>query len=213
MYRFYLQPKRASSGQTSSHYGGNGYEEEGCCYSPLTLVLIIFASLCCTPAGWIARRYYGQVCTVEPKLFARRKFSPISPYDYIEHMVAFAVLVEIYSTEHFCNTKAAGLGEIFLSSKNFQLYSILLPWKAHTLLCINLTISVSIDSKSTSYAGRDTESSAGVCRWDHRGVYYNRSSDCCTGAILHRKDRITNRYTMNMTATLYTAHYNEYCPP
>ena len=55
-----LQPKHAG-GQPSSHQGGSGYGAQGCCYSPFTLVLVILASLCFTPAGWIARRYYAEV--------------------------------------------------------------------------------------------------------------------------------------------------------
>ena len=33
--------------------------------------------------------------------------------DYIEDMVTFIALAKIYFTEYFCNTKVAGLGEIF----------------------------------------------------------------------------------------------------
>ena len=33
--------------------------------------------------------------------------------DYIEDMVTFTALVKNYFIEHFCNTKVAGLGEIF----------------------------------------------------------------------------------------------------
>ena len=38
------------------------------------------------------------------------------PYvnDYKEDMVTFTALAKIYSTEYFCNTKVAGLGEIFV---------------------------------------------------------------------------------------------------
>ena len=32
--------------------------------------------------------------------------------DYIEDIANFTTLVKIYSTEYFCNTKVAGLGEI-----------------------------------------------------------------------------------------------------
>ena len=59
-----------------------------------------------------------------------RKFSPILPpalvgesfihkflsciNDYVEDMVqTFTALAKIYSTKYFCNTKVAGLGEIF----------------------------------------------------------------------------------------------------
>ena len=37
--------------------------------------------------------------------------------DYIEDMVTFTALAKIYSTEYFCNTKVAGLGEIFVQRK------------------------------------------------------------------------------------------------
>ena len=56
-----LQPKHASSGQTSSQRHGNHYEEEGICYSPLTLVLVILGAICFTPTGWMARYYYIRV--------------------------------------------------------------------------------------------------------------------------------------------------------
>ena len=65
--------------------------------------------------------------------FTRRKCSPISPSaligeilsrkflscvnDYVEDMVTFTTLVKIYSTKYFCNTKVAGLGEIFVKRK------------------------------------------------------------------------------------------------
>ena len=39
--------------------------------------------------------------------------------DYIEDIATFTALAKIYSTEYFCNTKVAGLGEIF-STKNFH---------------------------------------------------------------------------------------------
>ena len=32
--------------------------------------------------------------------------------DYIEDMVIFTALAKTYSTEYFCNTKVAGLGEV-----------------------------------------------------------------------------------------------------
>ena len=64
------------------------------------------------------------------EIFARRKFSPISLFvligeilsceffvlidDYIEDMAIFTALAKIYSTKYFCNTKVAGLGEIFV---------------------------------------------------------------------------------------------------
>ena len=48
------------------------------------------------------------------------KFSPISPPPLVGEifihkfdMVTFTAL-KIYSTEYFCNTKVAGLGEIFI---------------------------------------------------------------------------------------------------
>ena len=34
--------------------------------------------------------------------------------DYIEDMATFTALAKIYSTEYFCNTKVARLGEIFV---------------------------------------------------------------------------------------------------
>ena len=34
--------------------------------------------------------------------------------DYIEDMATFTALAKIYSIECFCNTKVAGLGEIFV---------------------------------------------------------------------------------------------------
>ena len=37
--------------------------------------------------------------------------------DYIEDMATFTALVKIYSTKYFCNTKVAGLGEIFVKRK------------------------------------------------------------------------------------------------
>ena len=58
-----------------------------------------------------------------------RKFSPISPLllakflsvnilccvnEYIEDMATFTALATIYSTEYFCNTKVAELGEFFI---------------------------------------------------------------------------------------------------
>ena len=59
-----------------------------------------------------------------------RKLSPASPpaiigeiyickcvNDYIEDMATFTALMKIYSTEYFCNVKAAGLGEIFVQKK------------------------------------------------------------------------------------------------
>ena len=72
------------------------------------------------------------------KIFARRKFSPISPsaligeiiitrifcpvlIDYIEDMATFTALAKIYSTEYFCNTKVAVLGEIFVQRKFFRI--------------------------------------------------------------------------------------------
>ena len=73
-------------------------------------------------------------CTVYVEIFARRKFSPISPSalnigdifivqffvlytcvnDYIEDMATFTALAKIYFTEYFCNAKVAGLGESFV---------------------------------------------------------------------------------------------------
>ena len=63
--------------------------------------------------------------------FARRKFSPpaligqnfitlnFCPFikDCIEDMATFTMLVKFYSTKYFCNTKVAGLGEIFIQRK------------------------------------------------------------------------------------------------
>ena len=82
-------------------------------------------------------RVYG---TVYVEIFARRKFSLISPsaligeifmmnflscvHDYIEDMVTFTALMKTYSTEYFFNTKVAGLGEIFVK-QNFHIYGIL----------------------------------------------------------------------------------------
>ena len=34
--------------------------------------------------------------------------------DYVEDMATFTALARIYSTEYFCNTKVAGLGENFV---------------------------------------------------------------------------------------------------
>ena len=34
--------------------------------------------------------------------------------DYIEDMVTFTALAKIYSTEYFCTTKVAGIGEKFV---------------------------------------------------------------------------------------------------
>ena len=34
--------------------------------------------------------------------------------DRIDDMATFTALAKIYSTEYFCNTKVAGLGEIFV---------------------------------------------------------------------------------------------------
>ena len=42
--------------------------------------------------------------------------------DYIEDMATFTALVKIYSTKYFCNTKVAGLGEIFVK-RNFSEHS------------------------------------------------------------------------------------------
>ena len=39
--------------------------------------------------------------------------------DYIEDMATFTTLAKIYCTEYFCNTKVAGLGEIFVK-QNFH---------------------------------------------------------------------------------------------
>ena len=44
--------------------------------------------------------------------------------DYIEDVVTFTALAKNYSVEHFCNTKVAGLSEIFIS-ENYQLYDTL----------------------------------------------------------------------------------------
>ena len=38
-------------------------------------------------------------------------------------MVTFTALAKIYSTEYFCNTKVAGLGEVFVQ-RNFLLYDM-----------------------------------------------------------------------------------------
>ena len=40
-------------------------------------------------------------------------------------MATFTALAKIYSTKYFCNTKVAGLGEIFVQ-QNFVVYSIML---------------------------------------------------------------------------------------
>ena len=49
------------------------------------------------------------------------KFYPVNflscVNDYIEDMVTFTALVKIYSIEYFCNTKVAGVGEIFVQWK------------------------------------------------------------------------------------------------
>ena len=37
--------------------------------------------------------------------------------DYIEDMATFTAMAKIYSTEYICNTKVAGLGEIFVQRK------------------------------------------------------------------------------------------------
>ena len=37
--------------------------------------------------------------------------------DYVEDMVTFTVLAEIYSAEYFCNAKVAGLDKIFVLRK------------------------------------------------------------------------------------------------
>ncbi len=37
--------------------------------------------------------------------------------DYIEYMATFTVLAKFYSIEHFCNTRVARLGEIFIQRK------------------------------------------------------------------------------------------------
>ena len=61
--------------------------------------------------------------------------------DYIEDMATFTALVKIYSTEYFCNTKVARLGEIFVK-ENFHVYGKykiqLLISKATYLLCLEL---------------------------------------------------------------------------
>ena len=56
----HLQPKSGSTSQqtAASHHGS---ANSAYCANPCTLVLIIFASICCTPLGWFARRYYAQV--------------------------------------------------------------------------------------------------------------------------------------------------------
>ena len=41
--------------------------------------------------------------------------------DYIEDIVTFTALAKNYSTKYFCNTKVAGLGEIFVK-RNFHVY-------------------------------------------------------------------------------------------
>ncbi len=41
---------------------------------------------------------------------------PVLMY-YIDDMVTFTALAKVYSTEYFCNTKVAGLGEIFVQRK------------------------------------------------------------------------------------------------
>ena len=68
------------------------------------------------------------------EIFARRKYSPISPPALIgenfitlifcpllmisiEDMATFTALAKIYSSKFFCNTKVAGLGEIFVQRK------------------------------------------------------------------------------------------------
>ena len=69
--------------------------------------------------------------TVQPEIYARGKFLPISlpcligenylfcVNNYIEDMATFTVLVKIYSTEYFCNIYK-GLAK-FLSSVNFSI--------------------------------------------------------------------------------------------
>ena len=49
------------------------------------------------------------------KFFSRKFLSCVN--DYMEDMVTFTALVKIYSPEYFCNTKVAGLGEIFVEQK------------------------------------------------------------------------------------------------
>ena len=93
-----------------------------------------------------ARRESGKkvFSTIYAEIFARRKFSPISPSalywrnfycvnflscvyvnDYIEDMATFTALAKIYSTEYFCNTKVAGLGEIFVQRKFCHIWVLL----------------------------------------------------------------------------------------
>ena len=67
-----------------------------------------------------------KVCTNISEILYSQKFSPVSPPalmgeillscvdDYIEDMVTFTTLEKIYPTEYFCNTKVAGLDEIFV---------------------------------------------------------------------------------------------------
>ena len=55
------------------------------------------------------------------------------------------------------------------------------------------------------YAGRETESSAGVCFWHHLWDPYYCRSDCCRGAILHRKDWIIHTTMDINTQTWQTA--------
>ena len=42
--------------------------------------------------------------------------------DYIEDMATLIALVKIYFTEYFCNTKLAGLGEIFVKQKFLRIW-------------------------------------------------------------------------------------------
>ena len=72
-------------------------------------------------------------CEVQPEIFARRKFSPISPppligekficnvfscvKDCIADMVTFTAIGEILFLKDYQNTKIAGLGKNFIPRK------------------------------------------------------------------------------------------------
>ena len=64
--------------------------------------------------------------------------------DYIEDMVTFIALAKIYSTEYFCNTNVAGLGEIFKFSI-VMMYRILIGLVDSVTRNIHLNFPTSVD--------------------------------------------------------------------
>ena len=55
------------------------------------------------------------------KIFSHEFFCPMLTH-YIEPLVPFTAWAKIYSSEYFCSTKVAELGEIFFSSETVLMY-------------------------------------------------------------------------------------------